>query len=284
MAVLANAGLLFLVASGLNLVFGILRVINVTHGSFYMYGAFLATTLAAVVGGSSSSLIALVLPAAICIGVLAGCVEVTVVRPLYSRDHLMQLLATYGAFLVLDDLALHIWGPQDRTVNFTGWLAGSLTVSGHQLPVSEIFTFGAAVVVAAGLWLVINHTLTGRTMRAMAEDRELVALMGVPVRRLYSLAFMASGALAGLAGGLVIAEGTIGPGIDVTILVETFVVAVIGGLGSIVGSGLGALLIATLQQLTVSFAPAAESYVLYGLMLLVLVIKPTGLLGKPEAA
>lgn len=279
-AVLTNAANLFLVAAGLNMVFGLLRVINVTHGSFYMYGAFVATTMIAMVASQGSWTLLLAIPASIVVGALALVIEVLIIRPLYGRDHLTQLLVTYGAFLVLDDVSLHLWGSQDRNVTFGGWLGSSIVLEGVKIPVVEFFMIGVTAVLAACLWYVTSRRSIGKTLQALAEDRELLSIAGVNVKRIYTIVFVLSAAVAGLAGSLVLTVQAVGPGLDVSILVEAFVVSVIGGLGSISGAAIGAILIAAVEQLSVGYAPSLQGYVIYALMLGVLVVRPVGLFGK----
>lgn len=283
LAVLSQASTLFLIAAGLNLVFGLLRVINVTQGSFYMYGAFLATTLIGVGSTEGSINLLWIIPAALIVAVLGSAEEMTIVRPLYKRDHLTQLLTTYGAFLILDDLAIKFWGTQQRSVTFSGLLGSTITVGRSGIPVAELIIIAAALAIGITFWWIVGRTHLGQKLRALAQDRELLSLMGVNVRRMYTAVFAASAGVAALTGGLAILTQSIGQGLDTSILVDAFLVAVIGGLGSTTGAALGALLIASVQQLAVGLAPSLESYALYAAMLCVLVVRPTGLLGRQRA-
>lgn len=281
-AVLVSSAILFLVAAGLNITFGVLGVINVAHGSFYMYGAFLVTSLIMTYTQSGGWSILLAIPAAVAIGLLAAVVEVVLIRPLYRRDHLAQLLVTYGLFLVLDDLALHVWGSNERSANFSGWLKTDVVIGGAVVPASDLLIIGLAAFIAIVAWWFLNHRPIGSKLRAIVEDRDLATLAGINVRKLYTLVFVTGAVVAAFTGALAVTVQSIGPGLDESILVQAFVVAVIGGLGSFAGAAVGSLIIAAFQQIVINLAPSMEGYVIYALLLAVLVIRPTGLFGARE--
>lgn len=277
---LATAGYLFVVSAGLTLVFGAIRVINLAHGSFYMYGAFLVTT---VVGFSSGTLFWLAVPlSALVLAAIGGLVEVTVMRRLYEREHLTQLLATFGLMLIFSDLALHFWGSNARTVAPPVPFHSRYDIAGATFPAYDVVVIGVAALVGFGLWLLLTKSTFGWQIRAAVSDPESLACSGVNTRLLLTAVFALGAALAGLGGAIVSPQSSVAPGIDQSIIVFAFIVTVIGGLGSIVGAALGALLIGLAQTLGTEYAPDWASTVIYVVLILVLAVRPTGLLGAPE--
>jgi len=277
---LSTAGYLFIVSAGLTLVFGAARVINLAHGSFYMYGAFLVTTL---VGFASGPWFWLAVPlSAATVAALGGVVEVTVMRRLYRAEHLTQLLATFGLLLILADLGLHIWGSSARTIAAPPPFQGRLTLAGTTFPAYDVALIGAAAIVGAGLWLLLTHSLFGWRVRAAVNDPEALAATGTNTTLLMTLVFALGAGLAGLAGAIVAPQSSVAPGIDQAIIVSAFIVTVIGGLGSIVGTALGAILIGLAETVGTRYAPNWASSLIYVVLIVVLAIRPWGLLGAAE--
>jgi branched-subunit amino acid ABC-type transport system permease component len=277
---MTTAATLFMVAAGLTLVFGAMRVINFAHGSYYMYGAFLA---AAVIGHSGNRLWLALVVAPLAAAGLGLASELLVMRRIYRREHLTQLLATFALFLVFADLALRIWGGSFRNVPKPGALDGKVPVGGGaQFPVYNLFVMGVAAVVGVGLWLLLQRTRLGWRIRAAAEDTETLATTGTDVRLLFTVVFVLGAGLAGVAGAVVSPLVTVAPGIDVGILVEAFIVAVIGGLGSVTGAAVGAVLLGLTQAVGVLWVPTWSSAFIYLAMIVVLVVRPWGLLGAAE--
>jgi len=277
---LSTASSLFIVAAGLTLVFGAMRLINLAHGSFYMYGAYLATTLTAW-NSHAGFWIALIasplLAAAMGIGV-----EVGVLRRLYAKEHLTQLLATFALLLIFADLALRLWGKSVRGVSAPPIVRGNFGLAGARVPTYDMVVIGAAIGVGVGLWLLLSHTTLGWKIRAVVDDPEVLAASGVNVQMLYTGVFALGALLAGLSGVIIAPQQAVEPGMDTQIIVAAFIVTVIGGLGSITGAAIGALVIGIVETVGAVWAPSWASTFIYLLMILVLTVRPWGLLGTPE--
>jgi len=275
--------ILFLLASGLTLIFGALRVINFAHGSFYMISAYLAYSVVTALGDYPivSFWVALAL-APLAIGILGGLVEFAFFRRVYARELEYQLLLTYGLVLVFSDIVRFIWGEEYRSLSRPAALAGPVFVFGKPVPVYIIFLIVVAGLIGAGLWLLLYRTKLGKTIRAVVYDRHMVSALGINVPRMYSVVFGLGCWLAGLAGGLMAPMGSITLGMDVEIIVECFVVVVVGGMGSILGALLGALLMGELYAFGILIVPRVALASLFLAMTVVLIIRPWGLLGTPE--
>ena len=285
--------LLFLLAAGLTLVFGIMDFINLAHGAFYMLGAFICATLAI---WFDSFLIAVLLsvPITFAIGVV---VELGVARQLYQADHLEQILATFGLILIADTLVQMIWGPEGMTFALPEVLNGQVQLLyGVEFPVYRVLIISVGLLVALALYLVVSHTRTGMLIRAGASNRRMVEALGVDIRMLFTLVFAAGAAMAGLAGLMIapITEASIGMGNE--ILIIAFVVIVIGGIGSVQGAFFGAMLVGSIDTLGRAFlddllglvlshqaaetsAPAISAMLIYILMAVILYFRPQGLFG-----
>ena len=283
--------MLFLLAAGLTLVFGIMDMINLAHGSLYMIGAYLTATIAAA---SGSYWVAL--PLALALTALLGiALEVTLLRRLYQRDHLSQVLATFALILIANDAVSMIWGPQALLLNVPPALAGSIDlIPGAPYPAFRAFIIAAGAAVAALLYWLIVKTRVGALVRAGASNREMALALGVDVRLLFTLVFGLGAALCALAGALLGPVLAVQVGMGENILIQAFVVVVIGGIGSVRGALVGALLVgmvdtlgrALLPGLLRSFlpnnvadalGPTLAAMAAYILMAAVLYWKPTGL-------
>lgn len=282
---LTTAALLFLVAAGLTLIFGGLRVINVAHGSFYMYGAYIAASvIGALAGGSNGTemfWVGLVIAPLIVAGIGAIC-EYTILRRIYGREHLLQLLATFALFYIFAGAGLLIWGGQYRSVPVPAVLQGHFQVLGNALSLYDGFVIGVSIGIGLFMWWMLQRTTLGWRIRAAVEDPEMLAATGTNVRALFTWVFTLGAMLAGIAGAIVAPIQSITPGLDAQILVSAFIVAVIGGLGSVAGAAIGALIIGLFQTAGVLWAPNFESAFIYVAMILVLAIRPWGLLGLAE--
>ena len=286
--------LLFLIAAGLTLVFGIMDVVNLAHGALYMVGGYLIATFAALTGSFWWGLAAM-LPAAVAVGLV---LEFVVIRRLYARSHLDQVLATFGLVMIANESVKIIWGTQPIGVPMPELLSGSVPLMGPlQYPVYRIAIIAAGLAVAGGLWLLINHTLVGMRLRAGAANRAMVAALGVDVGRLFAVVFTLGAVLACLAGALVAPILSVDAGMGESVLILTFVVVVIGGIGSVRGAFVGALVVALVDTLGRSFGPILLRSVLepaaagqagrtlapmliYVLMAAVLFARPAGLFGR----
>jgi len=278
--VLTTASSLFIVATGLTLVFGALRLINIAHGSFYMYGAFLATTLVDRFphGGFWVALVV----APLLVAAMGVAVEVVVLRRLYRREHLTQLLATFALLLVFADVALRLWGKGVRGIEPPSIAKGAFHFAGAAVPRYNMVIVAVAVMVGLGLWLLLARTRLGWRIRAVVDDPEVLSSSGTNVPLILTGVFALGALLAGLSGVIIAPQQAVAPGMDAQIIVAAFIVAVIGGLGSIAGAAVGSLVIGVVQTLGAVWAPSWASTFIYVLMILVLAVRPWGLFGTPE--
>jgi len=282
--------LLFLMAAGLTLVFGIMRFVNLAHGSLYMMGAFFAAALANVTGSLLWAALLLV-PAMAALGLL---VEWVVVRGLYQRDHLDQVLATFGLILFFNELARIIWGPAPYYMDVPEVLQGSVAIFGIRYPLYRFLVIGVGLLVALGCYLLIHRTRIGMLIRAGATHRDIVGALGVNIRSLNAWLFALGAVLAGVAGLMAAPIMSVQAGMGEPILILTLVVIIIGGIGSIRGAFYGALIVgvvdtlgrtvlpsllrSVLERSAADIAgPALASMMIYLLMAVVLAIRPQGL-------
>jgi len=280
---LANAGALFMVASGLSLIFGVTRIVNFAHGSFYMIGAYVGYTLMQVLPGAVGFWGAILL-AGLAVGLLGMIVEMLVLRPVYRAPELFQLVATFGVILVIQDLALMIWGPEDLLGPRAPGLRGVVFVLGEPIPKYDIALLVITPFVALGLWYLITKTRLGILVRAATQDREMVGALGVNQAWLFTGVFALGTALAGLGGALQLPKGGADLMMDFNILTAVFVVVVIGGMGSLPGAYLAAVIISVLNVFGVTYLPQSTLVLMFVVMVLVLMIRPYGLFGREEVA
>jgi branched-subunit amino acid ABC-type transport system permease component len=278
---LTAAMFLFLIASGLSLVFGVLRVLNFAHGSFYMLGAYGAYQFVQWFGTGPGRFWWAVGLAALGVAALGGLIERFLFRHLYGKEELSQLLFTYALVLILSDAAKFLWGTQQKSVSRPLLLTGSVQVFGTTIPHYNLFILALGPAIALAFWFVLHRTRAGRLIRAAALDRETLGALGVNVNRLYTAVFMIASFLGGLGGGLVTPVKTIVPGMDTEMIVEAFIVVVIGGLGSFWGTFLGALIYGQVLSFGILFIPRFSIFSVFALMAAVLIIRPWGLLGRP---
>ena len=278
---LTAAMFLFIVASGLSVVFGVLRVLTFAHGAFYLLGASLAWQTMQWRGPVTGNFWLAVLGAAAGVALLGGLIERLLLRRLYGREDLYQLLLTYALVLILGDAARILWGTQQLAMPRPPGLAGSFTLFGAVVPSYNAFIIVLGPLIAIACWLVLSRTGIGRMIRAAAYDREMLAALGADVGRLYTLMFVGGSFLAGLGGALVTPVRSIVPGMDVEIIVEAFIVVVIGGLGSFWGTFLGALIFGQVLAFGILVVPGFSIFAVFALMAIVLVARPAGLMGRP---
>ena len=278
---LTTAMFLFLIASGLSLVFGVMRVLNFAHGSFYMLGAYLAWQAVQWLSPVLESFWLAALFAALAVAVLGGLVERLLLRHMYGKEELYQLLLTYALVLILGDAAKAIWGTQQLSVSRPPILDGAIEMFGSVLPVYNLFIMLAGVAIALGGWLILARSSAGRMVRAAALDREMLGALGANVGALYTGMFMASSFLAGLSGALVTPIQSIVPGMDVEVIVEAFIVVVIGGLGSFWGTFWGSLIYGQVLSFGILIMPSFSLFSVFALMAVILIVRPWGLFGKP---
>src|SRR5215469_2668845 len=227
---------LFLIAAGLSLIFGVLRVLNFAHGTFYMLGAYATFQLVQWLGVSGGRFWLTAVGGALAIAALGGLVERFLFRHLYGKEELYQLLFTYALALILGDVAKMLWGTQQKSVSRPPELTGALHLFGATIPSYNLLIILLGPAIALGFWLVLQRTRAGRYIRAAALDRETLGALGVNVNALYTGVFVLASFLGGLGGALIAPMRAIVPGMDTDIIVEAFVVVVIGGLGSFWGT------------------------------------------------
>ncbi len=283
--------MLFLLAAGLTLVFGIMDTMNLAHGSLYMAGAYIA----ARVHESSGSFVGAVLIATAATVLIAFIIEILVVRRLYGRDHLAQVIATFGIILIADDAVKAIWGPSPILASMPAALAGPVQLLAElPYPAYRLLLLGVGLLVALGLYWLVNHTRMGMLVRAGASNRNMAEFMGVRVRRVFSFIFALGAALAALAGALMGPISAVQIGMGEAILIPALVVIVIGGIGSVRGAFIAALLVGLVDTagraflppalravlppaLAADLGPALAGIAMYVLMAAVLILKPAGL-------
>ena len=279
---LTTAMFLFLIASGLSLIFGVLKIINFAHGSLYMFGAYIAWHIVHyIVGSSLAGFFVAVLLAAVTVGALGFVVERLLLRHMYKIEELYQLLFTYALVLIFGDVAKLIWGTQPVSVQRPAALAGYFEIAGVRMPHYDLMIVLIGFGIAYGFYLVLNRTSWGRIIRAAALDREMLGALGTNVSMLYTGMFVLAAFLAGLSGALVTPIKGVVPGMDIEIILDAFIVVVIGGLGSLWGTLLGSIIYGMVVSFGILVFPGFSIFAAFIMMAAVLVIRPWGLLGRP---
>ena len=282
---MATAATLFIVAVGLSLVFGISRIVNFAHGTFYMIGAYLAFVLVErFAQGSAATYWVCVVAAAVAVGIIGAVLEMLLLRRVYRAPELLQLLLTFAIVLVSDDLLLMIFGPQDLLGPRIRGLRGGVEILGERFPLYDLYIIALAPLIYGALWLLLHRTRWGTLVRAATHDRDMVAALGINQAWLFTAVFTLGTALAGLGGAVQVARASINLGMGGSIIAETFVVVVVGGMGSISGALLAAVLIGELNAFGVALFPQLTLVLTFLIMAVVLTVRPWGLLGKPEVA
>ncbi len=275
---LSRTTILFIVASGLTLVLGVLRIPNVAHGSLYMIGAFLTYTIAMALGGGVAAFWLALLLAPVGVALISFLVERGIFCHLYEREHLMLLLFTFALMLVFGDLVKFVWGSDYRSLTPPVFLQGSFSILGLPFPRYNLFLLIIGPVVALGLWLFTNKTLIGKIARAAAVDREMVGAMGINVSWVFAAVFVIGCCLAGLGGALVAPTQNITQGMDQAIIIEAFLIVIIGGLGNIWGALLGSLIFGLTDAIGILVWPQFAIVFPYMAVVTVLIFFPQGLL------
>lgn len=278
---LATASSLFLVASGLSIIFGVTRIVNFAHGSLYMLGAYICWNVATVIGAASiSGFVIAVVASVLLAGLIGAALEFALLRRIYKAPELFQLLATFGVVLIVQDAALWIWGAEDK-----GWprppeFRGFVMIMGSRFPTYELFLIAIGPLVLGGLWLLFNKTRWGVMVRAATQDREMVGALGVNQRVLFTGVFVLGSCLAGLGGALQVPRGSVTLHMDLDMITEVFVVVVVGGLGSVTGAYLAAVLIGVVHAFGILVFPKITLVLMFLVMAVVLVVRPYGLMGR----
>ncbi len=291
---LAAASGLFFVGAGLSLIFGVSRIVNLAHGSLYMLGIYIAYSIATAAGGALGFWGSLAL-APLAVAAIGALIEIALLRRIYRAPELFQLLATFAVLLVINDATLLVWGNEDLFGPRAPGLRGSIEILGRRFPSYDLFLLAAGPLVLAALHLVLARTRFGRLVRAATEDREMVGALGVNQALLFTAVFACGAFLAGLGGALELARQPANLGLDLTVLGDAFVVVVVGGMGSITGAYLAAVIISEIKALCIGIGVVELGSVSLNLskltlvaeflvMAVVLIARPYGLLGRPQAA
>jgi len=271
---------LFIIAAGLSLIFGVLKVINFAHGAFYMFGAYIIFT---VTQQWELNFWLGVVAAAAGLALLSVVIEQGLFRHVYDKEHLMQLLLTFAVVLILGDLAKIIWGTDQYSVSYPPGLDGATDLGITRYPSYRLVLCLIGPLIAIGLWLFIERTRWGRMTRAATQDREMLAALGINVPVIYAGVFILGSALAGVGGALAAPFNSPTPGMDATVIVDCFVIVIIGGLGSLWGSFVGALIYGLVFNFGSVIVPNWQDVFAFLLLLVVLLVRPWGLFGRPEA-
>ncbi len=280
---LASAASLFLVASGLSIIFGVTRIVNFAHGAFYMLGAYAAFTLTEYFSGALGFWGGIV-AAGLIVAALGVLVEMALLRRIYHAPELFQLLATFGLTLMVEDLVVLIWGPSDLLGRRAPGFKGAVDFFGQNIPSYDLFLIVLGPVVLGILWLLFQRTRWGILVRAATQDRDMVAALGVNQKWLFTSVFAVGVFLAAIGGALQIPRDAVHHAMDLRIIVDVFVVVVIGGLGSIFGAFVAAVLVSELNAFGILIFPKISIILVFMVMAVVLIVRPWGLFGKREAA
>jgi branched-chain amino acid transport system permease protein len=281
------ASWLYIVALGLTLVFGILKILNIAHGSFYAVGAYagasMATYLASLKWAPGWSLIVLVLSAVVVAAALAPIVERGLLRAFYGRDEVLLVLVTYALFLVLEDATKLVWGANPYYASELYQIFGNVKFGNQSYVGYDFMLIGVAIGVGFAVWYALNRTRTGKTVAAVIHSAEIASSMGVNVNRVYTFAFMFGIFLAALGGALTAPMISVQPGLSVGVVIVSFAVVIIGGLGSVEGAAIGALIVGLARAASVHLYPPAELFSIYVVMALILLFRPEGLFQRIQA-
>jgi branched-chain amino acid transport system permease protein len=274
---LTLAALYFLVASGLTLIFGMMRIVNLAHGAFYLLGGYLGFE---VLRATDNWIVAL-LGAAVALG-FVGVVMYEIFLRRIEKEDMRVALVTIGLSLVFADLMLQRWGGVAYSLRAPEWLRGAFDfrVAGLVYPLGRLATLVLAILVGLGLWLLITRTRMGMIIRAGVDDREMVSATGINVRLVFAFIFFLGSALAGLGGAVGGTTFSLSPGTDIEYLLYSLIVVIVGGMGSITGVALGAILVGLVSQFALGYIPVWASILVFGLMIAVLAVRPQGILGR----
>jgi branched-chain amino acid transport system permease protein len=278
---------LFLMAAGLTLIYGVMRILNIAHGSLYALGAYAAASLGGAwvsAGHAAAGTFLMLALAVLLVGLVMGpLIERGLLRWMYGKDEIVLLLITYAVFLILEDAIKLVWGVESRLVPEPYSLPGNFQIGTLTYPVYNLLLIGIAAATGALLSWGLYYTRRGKLLLAVIHDREISAAMGINVDRVYLVTFTLGAMLAGLGGALTAPMIAVSPGIGVEVIVLSFAVVVIGGLGSLGGAALGALMVGVVRSAAVRYWPEGELFIVYFVMALVLIARPKGLFSPPEA-
>jgi branched-chain amino acid transport system permease protein len=273
---------LFIIAAGLTLVFGVLRIVNFAHGSFYMVGAYVAYSVIGYVGDTDLGFWSGVLGAALVMGIIAFFLERLLLARLYDKDHMLQLLFTFALVLIFKDLVKIIWGSEQYSISPPPMLKGAVDLGISFYPTYMLVLCTIGPLIALALWYAIEKTRWGRIVRAACLDREMLSALGTDVKLVYSTVFVIGAMLAAVGGVLAAPRSAVDPGMDSLVILDCFVIVIIGGLGSLFGSFVGALILGFLTVFGSMFLQEWVIVAVYIMMVVVLLIRPWGLFGKSD--
>lgn len=278
---ISEGAILFLLAGGFTLIFGTLHVLNFAHGSFYVLGAYTSYTLVVLISRITGSFVIALVVAPVAIGLFGAAIEMILFRRIYSREFLYQFLLTFGLVLVLGDLVRLIWGTTQYSMARPGLLSGTSHILGQPIPVYTLFSIGMAALVGIILWLVLIKSRFGKLVRAIQQDREMATCIAINVPFMCTIVFAISCWLAGLGGAISAGSQPIMPGLEVEYSILAFIVVIVGGMGSLGGAAIGALIIGLADSFGVLLLPRLTLFFIYVILAVVLFVRPWGLLGRP---
>ena len=280
---LLYASVLFLIAGGLSLIYGVMRIVNLAHGNLYAFGAYVtAWTVGLVAARAPAASLYLLLPAgALAAAALGAVLEPTLLRPFYRRAEEYQLLVTFGLLMILEDVMRFLWGPYPLSASALWENMGSLSIGGNPYPNYNLLVIAVGGGAAAFLWAFIYKTRFGVVLRATSQNMRMASALGVNVNRVYVQAFTIGCFMAGLGGAIIVPSQSAVLGMGVDALVLAFIVVVIGGLGSLEGALVGALIVGVVREAGITWFPEVELAVLYLIAAVVLLVRPAGLFGRP---
>jgi branched-chain amino acid transport system permease protein len=280
---LLYASVLFLIAGGLSLIYGVMRIVNLAHGNLYAFGAYASAWAVGVMAARwpTGLLYALLPLGAVVAAGLGAILEPTLLRPFYRRAEEYQLLVTFGLLMILDDLMRFLWGPYPLSASQLYEAMGSLEIGDTIYPTYNLVVIAVGVLAAVGIWAFVYKTEFGVVLRATSQNMRMASALGINVNRVYVRAFTLGCFMAGLGGAIIVPSQGAVLGMGVDALIMAFVVVVIGGLGSLEGALFGALLVGVVREVGITFFPEVELAVLYLMAAIVLLIRPAGLFGRP---
>jgi branched-chain amino acid transport system permease protein len=279
---LLYASTLFLIAGGLSLIYGVMRIVNLAHGNLYALGAFVtAWVVGKLLAGQATALLFLALPAGAVAAALAGALlEPTLLRPIYRRAEEYQLLITFGLLMILEDFLRFVWGPYPLSASDPSAALGPVAIGESYYPIYNLVIIGVGLGAAAILWAFVYKTKFGVVLRATSQDKRMASALGVNVNRVYVQAFTLGCFMAGLGGAIIVPKESAVLGMGVDALVLAFIVVVVGGLGSLEGALIGAVLVGIVREAGIATFPEIELAVLYLMAAIVLLVRPAGILGR----
>ena len=282
LAGVSNGMLLFLISAGVSLIFGVQRILNFAHGVLFMVGAFVAVSLSQLLGESIGMFVLVLAGAVIALALLGAAIEWGLLRRIYDAPHEFQLLMTFALVFILGDLVKLLWGNAERSMTSPALLTGGSKALGVMFPTYRLFLIAIGVAVAIGLWLLLHKTRWGSFIRAATDDRAMLGALGVNTRWLYTSVFALGTALSGLGGALAAPVVSVGPGLHVQVIIDAFVVVVIGGMGSVMGALVASLLVGLINAFGILVFPGWSMVLTFLCMAVVLIVRPWGLFGSAE--